>query len=380
MTSRERVLRAIEHKKTDRYPIDLGMHFSTGISVFAYYNLRKYLGLSTDTIEIVDMVQMLARVDEDILEMFHIDTMLLYPRAKQFQRWNPRGEYTFLANSDAVFEKTADGGYTQYKKGAEDLLLKMPENGFFFDGGWPEYRGNNFEEVVKRTASEAERLYHETDKFLAFMEFPAFFGGLDWMCDLYTDGNRIKKEQEAILKKQIRQADYLIKTFGDHIQMICLNSDLGTQMSPWIGKDMYDEYVFPYVKRFCEHIKSHSDYKIFLHSCGSIEPLIPSVIAAGVDVLNPVQISAANMDPEILKERYGKEIAFWGGGADTQKVLNLKDADDVAKNVKYLTDIFKKGGGFVFNQVHNIMGDIKPENIVSMLKTAYDNSFYVDEL
>ena len=212
------------------------------------------------------------------------------------------------------------------------------------------------------------------------MEFPAFFGGLDWMCDLYTDGNRIKKEQEAILKKQIRQADYLIKTFGDHIQMICLNSDLGTQMSPWIGKDMYDEYVFPYVKRFCEHIKSHSDYKIFLHSCGSIEPLIPSVIAAGVDVLNPVQISAANMDPEILKERYGKEIAFWGGGADTQKVLNLKDADDVAKNVKYLTDIFKKGGGFVFNQVHNIMGDIKPENIVSMLKTAYDNSFYVDEL
>ena len=163
---------------------------------------------------------------------------------------------------------------------------------------------------------------------------------------------------------------------GKYINAIEINSDMGMQSGPLCSPASYEECCFPYLKRFCRHVHETSDIKIFLHSCGSIEPLLPYVVEAGVDALNPVQISAAGMDPKVLKEKYGDKICFWGGGCNTQSVLNLGTVEDVKRNVKELVDIFKPGGGFVFNQVHNIMGDIKPENIVAMLDTAYENSWY----
>lgn len=369
MTSRERVLCAINHKEADRVPIDLGMHFSTGISAFAYYNLREYLGLDTSHIEMPDMVQLLARVDDDIINRFHIDTILLSPPYESYARWNPYGRYAFDVPSNAPLQKASDGGWTMD-------ALRMPPRGFFFDGGWPSFHTGDF---IAKTAVSAERIYKETDKFTVFMQLGAFFGGIEHACFMYTDPDEVMKQQEKSLEWEIESAGRIIRSMGGFIQGIALNSDLGTQQAPMLKPSMFDEFVAPYLEKLCGFIHRNSDLKIFLHSCGSIEPLLGTIASCGVDIINPVQISAGNMDPSMLKERYGDKLTFWGGGCDCQRVLNFGTADDVRQNVKELMSVFKPGGGFVFNQVHNVMGDISPEKVVAMLDTAYENSFYDDE-
>jgi uroporphyrinogen decarboxylase len=137
-----------------------------------------------------------------------------------------------------------------------------------------------------------------------------------------------------------------------------------------------DDLYAPFVKEFCDYVHQNSDLKIYLYSCCSIKQFIPTLTECGVDIFNPVQISAADMDPTKLKKEFVDRVTFWGGGCNTQSVLNLGTPDDVAANVCELVRIFKPGGEFVFNQVHNIMGDIKPENVVKMLETAYEENFY----
>ncbi|MHB1150829.1 MAG: uroporphyrinogen decarboxylase family protein [Eubacteriales bacterium] len=369
MTSRERVLCAINHKKADRVPIDLGMHFSTGISAFAYYNLREYLGLDTAHIEMPDMVQLLARVDEDIIERFHIDTILVNPLYESYSHWKPYGKYEFDVPSNAPLQKAADDGWTMDS-------LRMPPKGFFFDGGWPSFHTGDF---IAKTAANAERIYKETDKFTMYMQLGAFFGGIEHACSMYTDPEDVIKQQEKSLEWEIKSAGDIIRRAGRYIQGIALNSDLGTQQTPMLKLALFEEFVAPYLEQLCGFIHRNSDLKIFLHSCGSIEPLLGTIAECGVDVINPVQISADNMDPAVLKSRYGDKLTFWGGGCDCQHVLNRGTVDDVKQNVKELMGIFKQGGGFVFNQVHNIMGDISPEKIVAMLDTAYENAFYEAE-
>ena len=372
MTRRQRVLRALEHKSVDRTPIDLGMHFSSGISAFAYQRLREHLGLDAGNIEMVDMVQLLARVDEDVLERFHCDCMLLHAGWKGTKRWNPRGNYSFHIPDTAhpVLEKS--GRWVMQTDGAQMI---MPEGGYFFDGAWPDFHCESFECNVKRLALEAERIYKETDYFTTYMQFPAFFGDIEWMCDAITNPDAVKRENERALKAQIAQADHLLSRMGKYIQAIALNADLGNQQNPWIRQEDFLDVTAPYLRAFCRHIHQNSDVKIFMHTCGSIKELIPALIDCEVDVINPVQISARNMNPQDLKAQFGDKIAFWGGGCDTQNVLNRQTPDQVRQNVRDLMKVFAPGSGFVFNQVHNIMGDIAPENIVAMLDTAYEEAF-----
>ncbi|MDD4772919.1 MAG: uroporphyrinogen decarboxylase family protein [Eubacteriales bacterium] len=366
MTSRERVLRAVSHKEADRVPIDLGMHFSTGISAFAYYNLREYLGLDTSRIEMPDMVQLLARVDDDIIERFHIDTVLVNPPYDGYVRWNPRGRYVFDVPEGAPLQRATDGGWTMGG-------LRMPAGGFFFDGGWPSFHTGDF---IAKAAANAERLYKETDKFTVYMQLGAFFGGIEHACAMYTDSEAVEEQQEKALEHELSHAGEVIRRMGGYIQGIALNADLGTQQSPMIKPDMFDRFVMPYLSRLCSFIHRNSDLKIFLHSCGSIEPLLGSIAECGVDIISPVQISAENMDPAVLKGRYGDKLTFWGGGCDCQHVLSGGTPEDVRRNVGRLMETFKPGGGFVFNQVHNIMGDVPPEKIIAMLDAAYENAFY----
>lgn len=375
MTSRERVIRTINHEKTDRMPIDLGVHFSTGISAFAYRNLREYLGFSTDNIEMTDCVQLLARVDFDILERFHIDTVLLNPTWPSMHRWNPR--YDFYFNVPDTFNPQRDekGGWHIEFNGEK---LYMPPNGYFFDGGWPDFYNLPEGEKLKLFAKSAERIYKETDKFTMLMGFSGFFGGIDFACDMLTDPEDVMAQNEILLKEQIAYFDKVNAAMGKYINSIEVNSDLGTQNALMCTPQSYEETVFPYLKKFCEHVHNSSDIKIFMHSCGAIYEAMEYICEAGVDVINPVQISANNMDPKRLKDNFGDRICFWGGGCDTQTVLWSKTAEEVRKCTKELIDIFKPSGGFVFNQVHNIMGNVPPENIVAMYDTAYENSFYND--
>ena len=374
MTRRQRVQKAVNGEKTDRMPIDLGMHFSTGISVFAYKRLREYLGFDTDKIEIADNSQMLARVEEDILQRFHVDCILLNPPHINPVKWNVRDKDEFFRNKNInpVLNEKGDWLICQGEKSN-----RMPSGGFFFDGdGFNASDYTNEAEALAAYAKRAEYLYKETDYYTMKMGFTAFFHGIDHACDMYTDPETVIEDQEKLLKDTIIKFDKMNKSYGKYIQCIEVNSDLGAQNAPMIDPNKYAEFCLPYLKQFCSHVHNTSDIKIFIHSCGSISPIIPHIIEAGVDILNPVQISADNMDPMEIKNKFGKKIALWGGGCDTQRILNLGTAEDVRKNVKELTDIFKPNGKYIFNQVHNIMGDVSPEKIVAMLDTAYENAFY----
>jgi len=374
MTSRERVLTAINHKEPDRMPIDFGVHFSTGISAFAYKRLREYLGLNTDSIDLQDTVQMLARVDEDVLERFHSDTILLNPRWKKPTKWTPREDYTFLTSDkmNPVLRENGDWVVTQ-----DDKLMRMPNGCYFFDGdlfSFKEYETED--EELDTYAKAAERIFKETDYFTMQMGFFGFFGGIEFACTMLTDPDEAIRQQEGLFDYAMVRIEKVIRKYGHYIQSIEVNSDLGAQNAPLLSPDHYEKFCMPYLKKFNDFVHRNSDLKIFMHCCGSIQPLIPHIIEAGVDILNPVQISAANMNPKELKERYGDKICFWGGGCDTQHVLPNGTVDEVKAHVRELVNTFKPGGGFVFNQVHNIMGDVSAENIVAMFDTAYEESFY----
>ena len=374
MTSRERVRKAILHQETDRTPIDLGMHFSSGISAFAYHHLRQHLGMGTEHIEMVDPVQCLARVDTDVLERFHCDCVLLRPGFSGNNRWVPRTPYAFSI-PDEMHPEQDERGQWIVRNG--NGRMRMPRGGFFFDGDWLSFfDGNEASPQFAACVREAERLYKETEYYTMFMEFPAFFdGSMDGLCEMLTDPEDVLEKNERQLQASMKRAAAVMQRMGGWIGGITVNSDLGMQSGPFCNPSVYEDLSAPFLIRFCDFIHANSDYHIFMHSCGSIRPLIPTLIDCGIDVLNPVQISATDMDPGMLKRLYGDRLTFWGGGCDTQTVLNVEGPEGVAENVRQLFRIFQPGGGFVFNQVHNIMGDIPPENVVAMLDTAYEESW-----
>jgi len=379
MTSRERVVRTLNHQPADRAPLDLGMHPSTGISAFAYHHLRRHLGLDTRAIRVPDVVQMLAFVDEDVRQRFHLDCVMLEPAWPTPARWTPRGDFSFLVPAAFQPQRDAAGDWI-VRQGAGQM--RMPGDGFFFDGDWlSNWGGLDEDAAIALYAREAERVYKETPYATAFLgygygpAFAAFFNGLEHGMQMLDDPAAAHADNERRLQHSLAIAGKVIDAMGPHIQMLCLGNDMGMQAGPMCRPETMAEFVFPYYQRFCDFVHRHSDIKVFLHCCGSIKPLIPLIIEAGIDVLNPVQISAADMEPAALKREFGERIVFWGGCCNTQNVLGTAAPEAVARHTRGLVKTFKSGGGVVVNQVHNIMGDVPPANIVAMLDAAYAGSF-----
>ena len=360
--SRERVKAAISHKQPDRMPIDLGMHSSTGISAFAYYDLRKHLGLSTDNVEIIDMVQFTARVDEDILERFHIDCIALRPRWKQTVQWSPKEGYSFKVPAHLAPKPSPDGSFVVTHNNA---TMRMPQNSYFFDGAWLDVADRDNDSWLEDTAKEAERIHKDTPYFTCYRKFSGYFSesDIEWQCRLLTEPEEIAMEQEANLLRQLEQAGKVIDKMGGYIGSICLGSDLGSQRGPLIRPSVYDELCAPYLSRFCDFIHKNSDLKIFMHSCGAIREFIPTLIQCGVDILNPVQCSAVGMDAQALKDKYGDKLVFWGGGIDTQNTFMFKGESEVTKEAMERLSIFSKNGGYIFNPIHNIQANTPVDNI-----------------
>ena len=241
MTSRERVRRAIEGKPVDRYPIDLGMHFSTGISVFGYYNLRKYLGLSTDSVHLVDTVQMLAAVDDDVRDMFHIDTTLLYPIAREEKRWRPREGYEFLVPRNFCAELQPNGDHIRTSANPSDnRRMRMPQGGFFADGDWLQICDDYGDDFVRVLARQAEALTKDSERFYCLMSvFTGFFTGIDMACDMLTDPDLVHGYNRKLLEEQKRIVDLFARSGGEYADAIEINSDLGMQNMPMLSPDSY---------------------------------------------------------------------------------------------------------------------------------------------
>jgi len=199
----------------------------------------------------------------------------------------------------------------------------------------------------------------------------------NFLCDIYIiDKKGVKRLLDFLVERNLKLLDRILKGVGEYVDILQFGDDLGSQNGPFMSPDVFREIFKPGYNKMWNFVHSTSSCKVFLHSCGSIYELIPDLIDAGLDILNPVQTTAANMEPEGLKREFGKDITFWGGGCNTQYVLSTATPEEVKEDVKRRIDIFAKDGGFVFNQIHNILADVPPENVIAMLEAAYEYGRY----
>ena len=202
-------------------------------------------------------------------------------------------------------------------------------------------------------------------------EMGAFLRRLDnFLMDLFLDPLNVEKLLDELVQIHLNSLEKICKSVGDIADIIKFGDDFGMSSGMLIPRETYQKFFKPRQKILCDYVKNNSNMKLFLHSCGSIKPIIPDLIEVGFDILNPVQTNCFDMDPVTLKNDFGNDITFWGGGADTTNVLNKKTPDEVRKHVLERLTIFSKDGGYIFNQIHNILPDVPPENIIAMFEAV----------
>lgn len=397
MTSRERVREALEHREPDRVPIDFGAMRATGIHAIAYNNLKKYLGIKEGQTKVCDLMQQLAEPEMNILEIMGGDVLQLHRLSLRFgiklnEDWKP---WRLSDGSDCLVPEgfnpmENEKGELEIKDG-DDVIAKMPRNGLYFDKFIHPYENvktkNDIdkiplseitEEELNWLEKEARKLYEETDYALLGNFGGRVFGGggEDWGYERYyielgLDSDLIKYYLYRLSENYLKDLKKYLECVGKYIDIIMFGDDLGSQNNSLISVDMYKKMIKPHHTKLYRYVRdNYPKVKVFLHSDGSIYNLIPELIDAGVEILNPVQISAANMDPKLLKRNFGKDLVFWGGGCNTQTTLNSGTVEDVKEEVEKLIKIFAPGGGYVFNQVHNIQANVSPEKIMAMYETA----------
>ncbi|MHB8277762.1 MAG: uroporphyrinogen decarboxylase family protein [Candidatus Humimicrobiaceae bacterium] len=414
MNSRERAIKALNHQETDRVPIDFGSTPVTGISVSIVSKLREYYELDNKTpVKVIEPFQMLGEVADGLKEKLGVDFIGLNSRYNMFGFINEDWKHWQLFDGTKVLvpgkfntEIEKDGSVLQYPEGDRSVSAsaRMPKNGFYFDSiirQKPIDDSNlniedNLEEYKELTDEDLKYFEKEADYLYKNTEFAivANFGGTsfgdialvpapslkdpkgirdveEWYISIITRKNYIyevfSRQSEIIIKnlEKFKQA------VSNKINVLFISgTDFGTQRGPFISNELYIELYKPFHKKINDWIHKNTSWKTFMHSCGSIEKLIPEFISAGFDILNPVQLSAEGMDAKLLKEKYGKQIVFWGGGVDTQKTLPFGTKEEVIEEVTERLKIFSKNGGFIFNTIHNIQARTPIKNIVAMIETA----------
>ncbi len=373
MKSRERVLRAVNFQETDRLPVDLGgTTGASGIHVIAYHALKKALGLDPK-VRCGDVMQMLAIVEDEIRERLGLDVVQLSPLSFH-KAWAPVPIFDkmgsdLLLPAGLDITKGADASWTL--KSRSGASFSKPESSYYFDAddgkGWFSYPYELTDDYLKSLSKNAQELYETTDYAIA-LNYGGNFGSSDpdFLMDLIAEPEQV---EEALSKKcdaLIAKYSLLNDAVGDRCFCIVFADDFGSQAAPMIGPEIFRERIAPHYKRFTDWLHSKTPWKLFLHSCGAIEPLMEDFVVMGVDILNPIQTSANGMDPALLKRKYGGRIVFWGGGCDTQRVLGFKSKEEVAEHVRERVGILATGGGFVFNQVHAIQPTVDAESILAM--------------
>jgi uroporphyrinogen decarboxylase len=409
MTSRERVLRAVNYQETDRVPIDLSAMKATGITVKAYNQIKAKLGLHTPT-RIWDPKFMIASVEEDVLRRFHADvvpldvTSVMQDQAPD-SAWTPSTLYEGaegLLPPGTHIGADSDGRWVLLDADRNPTSFRMPRGGFYFDdiafnkpgatidpaafrplSGFPD-------ELLRAMEARARFVDENTDYAMLGWGGGVCFLGLslitdrtsnvtmalpsEWMIMLMTEKETCHEMMGRSVDAAIQCFEQLRQAVGDRCFAWGIASDdSGTQRGEFIRPELWAEMIKPHYARLCAWVHQHTPWKTFMHCCGSIYGLIPHMIEAGVDILNPIQTSAANMQPERLVAEFGGKIVFWGGGCDTQSVLPTATPAEVLEHVRERIAIFKPGGGYVFNQVHNIQTNVPAENIIAMLDSAYEN-------
>ena len=395
MTSRERILAAINHRQPDRVPVDLAASTVTGISAIAYSNLKKHLGIA-GPLRVFDVVQQLANVDMEIIDLFGVDALDINRISAETGKWYE----VELADSTRVEfpswyrpVRLPDGSWqTTDEEGR--VLSRMPADATCFDqtffpyeNGYPK-NFDGLQEALKKIswvvhshASNLDagelrerllKLREDTGKALVMsggvklLELGFFARRMDnFLTDLLVDREKLCEMMDRLVEMHLAGLEKKIGALGDIVDVIRFGDDLGMKTGPFMDLDTFREVFKPRYKILCDYVKKHSSMKIFLHSCGSVRQFIPDLIEVGFDILNPVQTNSRGMDPEELKREFGKDIVFWGGGVDTTSVINRGTPDEIRRDVLRRCEIFSKDGGFVFAPIHNILSEVPPQNIVA---------------
>jgi uroporphyrinogen decarboxylase len=405
MTPRERVVSALNHRQPDRVPIDFSGHRSSGIHAIAYARLRDYLGLPKRPIRVYDPVQQMAVVDEDVLRRFRIDTIELGRAfAVEDEWWHdwvlPDGTPCQLP---VWVKPRRDGNRWVLESPKGQIIAQMPDGALYFEQTYYPFLDGEanhdrlaeaFDESMwtgiasppgpivsgpdgEQTMIEgAKKLRASTDRAII-----GLFGGnlLELGQFMYRNDNffmllagepdRAHDFLEKLVALHLKNLEAFLGKVGPYIDVILFGDDLGMQTGPQISPSMYREFFKPRHAKMWKRAKELANVKVMLHCCGGVRELLDDLIDAGLDAINPVQISCRGMEASALKRDFGGRITFWGGGCDTREMLSRGTPDMIRKHVREQVSILHKGGGFVFQQVHNILADVPPQNIVAMFDT-----------
>lgn len=402
MTSRERILLTLKHKEPDRVPIDLGGMRSSGIHAIAYNKLKGYLNCEDKSVKIFDLGQQLAVVDDEIRKRVTSDVAELkrldggfgtrINSWKQIDLFLDGGEY--YVPTDFNPKVLADGSFAIEIEGK--IVALMPKGGYYFDSRHAPLANASepkeidiilsnriTDEELDFLEAQAKELKNNTDCAILgsfggnfIEEGHALFGYQEFMERLILDKPLIEYFLNKLEEKYLEEIERYLNRVGKYIDIIVLGDDYGTQEGLQISPEMFRQLFKPHLKALCDFIEKRSDVYIFLHSCGAVSKLIPDFIDAGIQILNPVQTSAKGMSPEFLKREFGKDIVFWGGGCDTQRILPFGTLEEVENDVKKRIDIFAPKGGFVFAAIHNIQQEVSPEKCLKLFDTARNYGKY----
>lgn len=404
MNARERVLASLNHREPDRVPVDLSGHRSSGIAAIAYARLRAYLGLSQQPIRVYDPVQQLAIVDEDVLQRFRVDTIELGRAFALEDKW--WAEWTLPDGTPCLMPVWArpervEGDWVIRSQRTRRIIARMPAGCLYFEQThWPFAERDDLDRLSDELsegmwtaiasppgpitagpdgalvlAEGARRLRTQTDRAII-----GLFGGnlLEMGQFLYRNDNffmllagnpkRAHEFLDRVTEMHLANLERFLAVVGPHLDVVLFGDDLGMQNGPQVSPKMYREFFFSREKLMWARAKELAPHiKIMLHCCGGVRELLPGLIEAGLDAINPVQITCRGMDAAGLKADFGRQLTFWGGGCDTRDQLSGGTPARVREHVRRQMDLWRPGGGYVFQQVHNIMADVPPANIVAML-------------
>jgi uroporphyrinogen decarboxylase len=400
VTSRERVLEAINHRRPDRLPVDLGGSIVTGINAMAYARLKRHLTASglrfgRKAVKVSNVILLLAEVEPELVEAWGIDVLPVprffsVPGVAPGERFEP---HPLPDGSAGLFPRgfrpviEPDGTWKIFEGEVMTSILS-PGSGSFVPTHFPlagigpqeleRYLFSRIgEQELRFLEGRARRLYESTDKALfgwfngSIFETAQFLSGFDtFFLRLAAEPEFSRRLLERLAEAVIADLERYLQAVGPYIQVIGFGDDLGFQNGPQISPALFRSVVKPLLKEIYGTAHSLSPAKVLLHSCGSVYELIEDFIEIGVDILNPVQTSAANMELEKLKERFAGRMVFWGGGADVQSVLPLGGPEEVRRDVRRRIEVMGQEGGFVFAPIHNLQADVPPENIVAMFEEA----------
>lgn len=369
MSHRERVLAALRHEQTDRVPIDFGGTYTTTIYYAVYERLKQHLGLQHET-SIYSKIRRLAIPHESVLERFDVDTRFLGLGAYEGDQ-KDLDEDNYYDEWGTTWRKAEDGHYL-YVDGPF-FGHRKPDTAELDRPAWPDPDNPGY---YRGLAERAEKLRRETDCAIILNlpigvihqgQFLRGFG--DWLKDLYKNKDFSASLADMIAERWIKVAENALDVVGANIDIVFFGDDVGSQIGPLFSPDAYRELIKPRHARMIAAIKAKADVKVLYHTCGSVSQFIDDFIDIGIDAINPVQITAKDMEPEMLKRRFGERIAFWGG-INTQEVLPFGKPDAVRAEVRRMIDCLGESGGFVLNSVHNIQNDVPVENIVALFDEA----------